>query len=221
MFFATLFPLIPVLHLPSFADDLRTFWDETGSKREHDSEIGPLLRSKPSFVCLFSSILFATLASASTSRLRSIVGEDADLAPGEMYLAAMISATLTGFPRHPSLYSLAAYIFAQSQFVREENFSDSPDFISTAFRIALGMGLHRQLPEAGFTIAESEMRRRLWWYILHFDVMSSASSGLSPLFIDDKMANIEPITPYYQEEAAPEKGPHQSEIRVSHQFDRT
>jgi hypothetical protein len=56
MFFATVFPLIPVLHLPSFADDFRTFWDETGSKREHDSEIGPLLRSKPSFVCLLSSI---------------------------------------------------------------------------------------------------------------------------------------------------------------------
>lgn len=40
------------------------------------------------------------------------------------------------FLRRSSLYSRVAYIFAQSQFVREEEFSDSPDFIITAFRIS-------------------------------------------------------------------------------------
>ncbi|KAK6369419.1 hypothetical protein LTS17_009762 [Exophiala oligosperma] len=113
-----------------------------------------------------------------------------------MYFAAMVSASLTGFPRRPSIYSLAAYLFAQSQFVREEEFSDVPDFISTSFRLALGMGLHRHIPDAGFTHAEMETRRRLWWYILHLDVMSSSSSGLSPLFINKKMANTDEIARY-------------------------
>ncbi len=84
--------------------------------------------------------------------------------------------------------------------MREEDFANCGDFISTAFRIALGMGLHRHLPEAPFSISELEMRRRLWWYILHLDVMSSASSGLSPFFIDDKMANTEMVSPFYQNE---------------------
>lgn len=101
---------------------------------------------------------------------------------------------LTGFPRRPSYYSLAAYLLTQNPFVMEEDFPDFPDFISTAFRVGLGMGLHRKLPETDLSNNELETRRRLWWYILHLDVMSSASSGLSPLFIDSKMANVEMIS---------------------------
>lgn len=82
----------------------------------------------------------------------------------------------------------------QSQFIREEDFSSSPSLINTAFRIALGMGLHRDLPQADFTPAEFETRRRLWWYILHLDVMSSSSSGLSPLFINDRMTDAGTIS---------------------------
>jgi hypothetical protein len=62
------------------------------------------------------------------------------------------------------------------------------------------MGLHRHLPEASFTPAELETRRRLWWYILHLDVMASASSGISPLFIDEKMANTAMIHQYDETE---------------------
>lgn len=214
LFFATVFPLTPILHLRSFADDWRAFWEESIQTHRHDAAPGPLLRNKPSFVCLLSAILFATLVSASTSRLTSILNHDAGLAAGDMYFAAMVSATLTGFPRRPSVYSLAAYIFAQSQFVREEEFSDSPDFINTAFRISLGMGLHRDLPGAGFTIAERETRRRLWWYILHLDVMSSASSGLSPLFIDEKMANTPSISLHDHDEYNPESIQNQGEIEA-------
>jgi hypothetical protein len=125
----------------------------------------------------------------------------------------MTCATLTGFPRSPTLYSLAAYIIVQSQFIREEEFSDSPDFIGTAFRVALGMGLHRHLPSADFTTAERETRRRLWWYILHLDVMASASSGISPLFIDDKMANTDMIHEY--DETVDEYGK-KSQLSKSH-----
>lgn len=206
---------MPVLHLRSFAHDFQAFWEETGSSIGHHAEIGSLLRRKPSFICLLASILFASLVSSATSRLATILDDDPDLAPETMYFVAMVSATLTGFPRRPSLDTLAAYIVAQSQFVREEDFSDLPDFISTAFRIALGMGLHRQLPDAGFTIAELEMRRRLWWYILHLDVMSSASSGLSPLFIDDKMANANTVSQYDQHEDDPDNRSNQSQSKLT------
>ena len=214
LFFATVFPLMPILHVQGFAEDLKTFWDGIRPGNLHDTEPGPIMRKKPSFVCLLSAILFAALSSASLSRIKRIFGDETDLNSGDIYFIAMVSATLTGFPRHPSIYSLAAYIIAQSQFVREEEFSDAPDFISTSFRIALGMGLHRQLPEAGFTAAELETRRRLWWYILHLDVMSSCSSGLSPLFIDEKMTNTPSICQYDAQEG--DLGIEPPESRTTH-----
>ncbi|KAJ9494340.1 hypothetical protein H2202_010123 [Exophiala xenobiotica] len=162
----------------------------------HDNEPSMLLRKKPGFLCLLSSMLFSTLTAAPKMRVRVMLEEENIPDTGDMHFAAMVSANLTGFPRQPSIYTLAAYIFAQSQFAREEEFAYAPDFISTTFRIALGMGLHRHFPDAGFTPAEMETRRRLWWYILHLDVMSSSSSGLSPLFIDEKMANTNHISQY-------------------------
>ncbi|RFU34147.1 hypothetical protein B7463_g2233, partial [Scytalidium lignicola] len=198
VFFATVFPLMPILHMPDFVNDFETFWRETETRHHHESVPSSVVRAKPSFLCLLPAILFAALSSSGPARIESILGEGEPDIPSaaDMYFVAMTCATLTGFPRSPTLYSLAAYIIIQSQFIREEEFSDSPDFIGTAFRLALGMGLHRHLPHAGFTLAELEARRRLWWYILHLDVMASASSGISPLFIDDKMANADMIHQY-------------------------
>ena len=196
LFFANVFPLMPILHVRGFAEDFKDFWNGSRRGNVHDSEPNALLRKKPGFLCLLSSILFSALASTSKSRCKSALGEANVPDTGDMYFAAMVSANLTGFPRRPSIYSLAAYIFTQSQFMREEEFSDAPDFISTSFRVALGMGLHRHFPEARFSNSETESRRRIWWYILHLDVMSSCSSGLSPLFVDEKMSNADPISHY-------------------------
>lgn len=195
-FFATVFPLVPIFHNKSFADDFRSFWDGVNAQDIHNSEPSLFMRKKPAFLSLLSAILFAALSSASPARLDQMFEDDDQPKEGDMYFIAMASSALTGFPRRPSIYSLAAYIIAQSQFVREEEFSDAPDFIATSFRVALGMGLHRHLREADLGAAELETRRRLWWYILHLDVMSSASSGLSPLFINQRMANTDAICQY-------------------------
>lgn len=192
--------MIPILHAADFVQDFEIFWSEAETRHHHESGPASIVRVKPAFLCLLPAILFAALSSASPSRIKRVFGDQALPSVADMYLATMTGATLTGFPRSPTLYSLAAYIIVQSQFIREEEFSDSPDFIGTAFRLALGMGLHRHLPEANFTLAELETRRRLWWYILHLDVMASASSGISPLFIDEKMANATMIHQYDETE---------------------
>ena len=69
-----------------------------------------------------------------------------------------------------------------------------PDLISTSFPIALDTGAWAWAwadigsgQKLGFTAAERGTRRKLWWYILHGDVISSCSGELSPLFIDEKM----------------------------------
>ena len=192
-FFTTIFPLIPILHPPTFAEDYRDFWEERAVQPQHPLDAPTVLRRKPGFVSLLASILFASLVSGTDQRLQAIKNDN-NINTGDMYFATIMASNLTGFPRRPTFYTLAAYIYAQSQFVREEEFSDGPEFITTAFRVALGMGLHRNLEEAGFNLAEQEIRRRLWWYILHLDVMSSSSSGLSPLFVDEKMGNTPTIS---------------------------
>lgn len=211
LFFCTVFPLAPILHVKGFAEDFRAFWHGADSIA-HNSDPNPFLKKNPGFLCLLSAILFASLVSTPQARLKGLLGAKTEVDANEMYFVVTVSSSLTGFPRRPGIYSLAAYVFAHGQFIREEEFSDTHDFVSTAFRVALSMGLHRHLPEAGFSVAESETRRRLWWYILHLDVMSSVSSGLSPLFIDDKMANTNVISQHDQLEEDIQPGVNESTI---------
>lgn len=191
-FFVTVFPLIAVLHLPSFIAEYDEFWDDFESRERHSSNPGPLLRRNPSFVCLLFSILYA--GASSMPDLLNPESEDQDIAPGDLYFASVLSAAFVGFPRRPSLYSLCAYLFTQSQLSREEEFADAPSYVNKAFRVALGMGLHRDGSRLGLGPAESEVRRRLWHHVIHLDVLGAATSGLAPLFIDEKMASTTAIS---------------------------
>ncbi|KAJ5726775.1 uncharacterized protein N7483_008132 [Penicillium malachiteum] len=52
--------------------------------------------------------------------------------------------------------------------------------IAVVTRIALSLGLHRDSSHFGLSPFETEMRRRLWWYIYLLDVRSSDSQATSP-----------------------------------------
>jgi hypothetical protein len=57
-----------------------------------------------------------------------------------------------------------------------------------AVRLARKMGLHRDGTSLGLPIFETEMRRRIWWYIVHADCLSSNFTGTKPstdLFLSD------------------------------------
>ena len=57
-----------------------------------------------------------------------------------------------------------------------------------AVRLARRMGLHRDGTMLGLSIFETEMRRRLWWHIVHVDWQISDFSGTRPsmdLFLGD------------------------------------
>jgi hypothetical protein len=130
------------------------------------------------------------------SELQSNYGVSDNFA-AELYRHYQISLVLLGFPHTPSLYTLAAYIFAQSQLMREEEFmAECPVFISRVFRLALSMGLHRQGSHGALSPEVVEVRSKIWWHITHLDVMTSASSGLSPFFIDEKMSNVRMVSTF-------------------------
>lgn len=198
IFFGSVFPLIPILHIPSFQQDYDNLWEELETHQPgRETNPASILRRKPGLICLLSAILFSALNSASNAQLGSALSANlSKISIETCYLAAMVSATITGFPRRPTLYTLAAYIYIQSQFAREEDFRDAPEFINMSFRLSIGMGLHRQLSNQDMSLGDMETRRKIWWYVLHLDVMTSCSSGLSPLFIDEKMANAKMIEEY-------------------------
>lgn len=187
-FFTNVYPLIPILHIPSFTENYEAFWLDFQQHGDHNVTIGPFLREKPDYVCLLCAMMFAGILTISSTQLEIMAIKNSNKMANDLYFATMKSASLVGFPRRPSLNSLAAYIVAEMQLLREEDFADPPAHITTSFRVALSMGLHRDIDR--FEFAEAETRRRLWWFIIHQDVMISASSGLSPLFIDEDMANV-------------------------------
>jgi Fungal specific transcription factor domain len=67
--------------------------------------------------------------------------------------------------------------------------SDSIFILSgVAVRLARRMGLHRDGTGLGLSPFETEMRRRLWWHIVHMDCRTSDFSGTRPsmdLFLSD------------------------------------
>lgn len=206
---------MPLLHLPTFRVEYETFWEGMAKGDPHTHGFGTFIGASPSFVPLLFSMLFAgmMIKSAQSSK-RPNTASEYEVSGGDLFFLTMISLKAVGFPQHPSIYALAAYAFSQTQILREEEFIESPRFIDTAFRVAFRMGLHRDDRVAGLHKAESELRKRLWWQIIHLDVMASASSGLSPLFISEGMANI-PSLSVYEDVVDDEMVPRKSTIHLS------
>jgi hypothetical protein len=127
--FATIFPMIPILQVAEFVHGFETFWRETESRRQHESEASSFVRVKPAFLCLLPAILFAGLIFGISCTYQKRLGR---LEPNNAFSS-----------RHVSSYydmckidwnsPLSNFVFAgcihhrQSQFIREEEFSDSLD----------------------------------------------------------------------------------------------
>ena len=67
-------------------------------------------------------------------------------------------------------------------------------FIGLALRVAQSMGLHRDGSLYGIDPVEAEVRRRVWWHILHLDVMTALASGLPPLVNGEDLYDTRPIS---------------------------
>src|SRR6201996_1205662 len=177
-FTTSIHPLIPLLHLPSFDQQYMRFWDWYRDWNHTDIPDG-VLAEIPGFLSLMVSVLFAG----------SLVGPSGEFSAAanplhlsnlqsSLYQLTSQSLCLVGFPQSPSIYSLQAFLVFHSLQIREEEALSSCSFVAVAFRMAQAMGLHRDGTEFSMEPMEVELRRRLWWYIIHLDVMSSLISGL-------------------------------------------
>ncbi|KAI6780574.1 Regulatory protein-like protein [Emericellopsis cladophorae] len=67
------------------------------------------------------------------------------------------------------------------------------NFLGLASRMALSLGLHRELPDWDINLLQREMRRRVWWGLYIFDSGASTTFG-RPIILPSKVAmDVHPV----------------------------
>ena len=188
-FLRCIHPIIILLHIPTFHSQYIRFWDWYGSWNREEIPEG-ILAEIPSFLPLLFAVLFAGYFGPHD------VSRDLDLAVNAttLYSAHSHALLLVSFPQSPTIYSLIAFLIVQNLLVREEESLSACSFIGIALRAAQAMGLHRDGAHFRLDPVQAEIRRRVWWHIIHTDVMTCISSGLPPVMVVDNLYDTNMIS---------------------------
>lgn len=174
-------PIMPLIHVPTFAAQYRCFWRWYPTHLE-ECPTGELT-DNPTFLPLLMAILYGgaiSLSSKATTTLTRGEHTQASLT-SHLYGATMAALGACAFPRSPTVNSLTAFLIVQTCLIREEEPLTSCSFVGLAMRVAQSMGLHRDGSLFGLSDVECEVRRRVWWHILYLDVQGAIATGLPPL----------------------------------------
>lgn len=193
-FLDVIHPITPLLHIPTFHSQYLRFWQWFLSWNRDEMPSG-ILAETPSFLPLLFAVLFAGSFGQPTPLFNQETSEasfSAMTAP--LYKLHSHALSLVAFPQSPTIYSLIAYLIAQNLLIREEESLSSCSYISVALRIAQAMGLHRDGSLFKLDPIQAEIRRRIWWHIIHTDVMTCLSSGLPPLMVVDNLDDARMIS---------------------------
>ncbi|KAL8695075.1 MAG: hypothetical protein Q9218_000353 [Villophora microphyllina] len=135
--------------------------------------------SKPLEVMMFS-IYFAAVTSLSDEQCMSMTGMDKESALKKYrfgFEQAMARAGFLGTTELVILQSFTIFLIC----VRRH---DDTRFVWTMagllIRLAQALGLQRDGEQFGLSPFETEMRRRLWWQIVHVDLRASEDHGSEP-----------------------------------------
>ena len=177
-------PVVPMIHVASFRERYEAYW------RNHIHE-EPTEATPASFGALLIAILFCGSIAGSTS---------SDNHPGEteqtskrLHKLGIKALRLANFPHTPTLDSFRAYLLLQATCMKEEEPLTCVAFVGLALRAATMLGLHRDpLHFSSIDPIEAEVRRQVWWYLVHFDVVLAFAAGLPPI-IDTGMGDVKPI----------------------------
>ncbi|KAH0541537.1 hypothetical protein FGG08_004012 [Glutinoglossum americanum] len=188
-------PIIPLVHPPRFHQDYSEFWE--WMEHREDKSLWPtsILYRQPTLLPLIFAIIYGGSISCSAKELSGVFGSTPKANINEkLYNATTKSLSIVSFPRITTIASLSALLIVQTLMIREEQPMTSCMFIGLALRVAQSMGLHRDGSHYGIEPVEAEVRRRVWWHILHMDVMTALASGLPPLVNGEGLYDTRPIS---------------------------
>ncbi|KAK5721678.1 hypothetical protein LTR15_006269 [Elasticomyces elasticus] len=169
-------PMVPIIHVPRFRKQYEEFWE---ARYDIDAE----QTASMSFAALLVAIMYAGSVACPDAVSSGAVGAPA---PGEaanhLHKLTMKALHLSNFPHTPTLDSFRAYIICQSTWARAEEPLTCVAFVGLALRVATILGLYKDPSHfAGMDLVECEVRRRVWWHLVHIDVLVAISSGLPPM----------------------------------------
>ncbi|PNH64370.1 hypothetical protein VD0002_g4276 [Verticillium dahliae] len=96
-------------------------------------------------------------------------------------------------PRPPRLRQRLSSRDPSSQLAARNKPNTGSNFLGLATRMALSLGLHRELPDWRINKLQREMRRRVWWGLYIFDSGASTTFGRPILLPDTEAMDVRPV----------------------------
>ncbi|KAK4554558.1 hypothetical protein LTR86_008413 [Recurvomyces mirabilis] len=186
-------PMVPVIHVPSFRYRYEEFWR---TRTDPDAST----TASMSFAALLVTVLYAGSVACPSAVFSGATGAPApEEAATQLHILALRALRLSNFPRTPTLDSFRAYLICQSTWMREEEPLTCVAFVGLALRVATMLGLHKDPSHfSGMNPIECEVRRRVWWQLVHIDVLVAIASGLPPM-VDLKTWDVKDISELKEE----------------------
>lgn len=184
-YFVRVHAILPIIHGPSFEKQYRMLWLSWPNEFIENIRSG-IMAKNPSFLALLYAVLFAASTTASAGALKPhFNGATTGSVSLTLLSLTKASLSLVSFPERPALDSLSAFLVSQNMLMREEEAITTCSFVGIALRVAQGMGFHRDGSNFNLDPTQAEVKRRVWWHIIHTDVMTSIGCGLPPIWVDD------------------------------------
>lgn len=122
-----------------------------------------------------------------------------NLGTGHAELEEFFYRKASSFWQDQSIFETASLSLVQalvliSNFVQKRNKPNTGwNYLGVAVRMALSLGLHRELPAWNISLLQREMRRRLWWGLFIFDSGASVTFGRTVLLPEKEAIDVKHV----------------------------
>ncbi|KAL8913249.1 MAG: hypothetical protein Q9171_001896 [Xanthocarpia ochracea] len=173
-------PLVKILHRPSTEKTL------SGAAKDLDHI------SKPLEVMMFS-IYFAAVTSLSDDECIDMTGIEKETALKKYRFGFEQAMARAGFLNTTELIVLQSFTIFLICVRRNDMTRNVWMLTGLLIRLAQSLGLQRDGEQFGLSPFETEMRRRLWWQIVHLDLRASEDHGSEPTIVDQSFDTRFPL----------------------------
>ncbi|OJJ45830.1 hypothetical protein ASPZODRAFT_98770 [Penicilliopsis zonata CBS 506.65] len=157
-------PLIKIIHVP------------TGSSLLEEVLAGDT-PVRPARDALFYSIYACAVMSMAEDECAALFHRERGAVLDEMMAAAKRALLEASFMQSLELMVLQAFVLFLTALQTCTESSAFWSLLGVAIRRAQTLGLHRDGTRLGLSLFETEMRRRLWWYLVSLDVRATEVAG--------------------------------------------
>ncbi|KAL8961021.1 MAG: hypothetical protein Q9193_002363, partial [Seirophora villosa] len=173
-------PLGKVIHRPSIEKRLA----EAAKDLDHISK--PL-------ECMMFCIYFAAVISLSDEECINTTGIEKESALKKYRFAFEQAMARAGFLSTTEMIILQAFTVFLICVRRHDDTRYVWTLTGLLIRLAQSLGLQRDGEQFGLSPYETEMRRRLWWTLIHLDLRASEEHGTDPTIIDQSFDTRFPL----------------------------